>query len=270
MNLLTFTIWPEMIFWPDLIIKGWLPYKDIAIAHNPLLILSLAGWMQVFGTQIWLIKVFTLLIALLSGVLLYRISKSILTVIVWIALWFMMGGLGLWFDLALVPLGLLLYLLASKRKWFLAGICWGIMFLTKQTAVWFLIPILFLRPKKEFPTGMGIILIIFLSLIWKLGILNDYWQWAIKFGIGILPSAVGQLKLPTPKNLIWTMAIIIPGIIGLTKKNWKLSLWAMAGIAGVWPRWEVFHFQPGLPFIAMGLSYLSKKMRTRIVLCLSM
>jgi len=39
---LKFTAWPEMLLWPYLLIKGYMPYSDIAIAHTPLLILKLA------------------------------------------------------------------------------------------------------------------------------------------------------------------------------------------------------------------------------------
>ena len=248
-----------MLLWPYLINRGWLPYRDIAMAHNPLLIFSLAGWTSIFGPQVWLIKIFTLLIILLSAVLLYRLSKSIWTILVWLGLWFVLDGLGLWFDLALVPLGLMLYLLASKRKWFWAGVCWAVMFLTKQTAVFFLIPIFFARPKKEFLMGTVLTLTLFVGLIWKLGILKDYWWWAVKFGIGILPTAAGQMKLPTVKSLILATVLITPGIIGLAKKDWKTSLWALAGVAGAWSRWELFHLQPGLPFIALGVNYLPKK-----------
>ena len=40
-----FTAWPEMLAWPYLILKGFLPYKDIAIAHNPLLIFVLTKFL---------------------------------------------------------------------------------------------------------------------------------------------------------------------------------------------------------------------------------
>jgi len=70
------------------------------------------------------------------------------------------------------------------------------------------------------------------------------------------------MKLPTIKSLILVIVLVIPGIMGLVKKEWKMSLWVLAGVAGVWPRWELFHFQPGLPFIALGVNYLPKKWKT--------
>ena len=47
--LLKFTAWPEMLLWPYLITKGWLPYRDIAIAHTPLMLIDLSIFNKIFG-----------------------------------------------------------------------------------------------------------------------------------------------------------------------------------------------------------------------------
>ena len=46
---LKFTPWPEMLVWPYLILKGWFPYQDIAIAHTPVLLADLAIFGKIFG-----------------------------------------------------------------------------------------------------------------------------------------------------------------------------------------------------------------------------
>src|SRR3972149_3122375 len=49
---LRFTAWPEMLFWPYLILHGWLPYRDIAIVHTPLLVIVLSIFYNFAGVGI--------------------------------------------------------------------------------------------------------------------------------------------------------------------------------------------------------------------------
>ncbi len=46
--MINYTAWPEMLAWPYLILQGWLPYRDIAIAHNPLMLLDLVIFFKLF------------------------------------------------------------------------------------------------------------------------------------------------------------------------------------------------------------------------------
>jgi hypothetical protein len=145
---LKFTAWPEMTLWPYLIAKGWLPYKDIAIAHTPTLVVVLSLFFRVFGVNILQLKIFTWVLIVSSDVLFYWVVRKIwnikialvstLSFVLW-QLFF--DGNGLWFDLALVPISIVSFYLLNQRKYFWAGVAWAIMFFTKQTAVWFLIPI---------------------------------------------------------------------------------------------------------------------------------
>lgn len=271
---INFTAWPEMLAWPYLMLHGWLPYKDIAIAHNPLLLFDLAIFFKFFGVGILQLKIYTWILISINIYLVYFISKkfwnkktAFLSTTFYLLLTIIFEGNGLWFDLALTPFALLLYLFLRENKYIWAGVTFALGFLTKQTFIYFIIPVLFfmykdikLKTKEyaKFVFGSGIIIAIFLTILGSLGILDDYYDWAIKFGILYLPNAVGQVSFPSMKQLVFA---VFPFLLLLFTNQHLLITFAIVGALGVYPRWELFHFQPALPFVAIALSTIifSKK-----------
>lgn len=185
-------------------------------------------------------------------------------------------GNGLWFDLILVPLSLITFYFLHERKYLWTGILWAITFFTKQTAVWFVIPIvvsLIGNKKRSFGNlgrfGMGTAITILVAILglWLWRVLPAFYEWAIKFGIFVLPRAQGQIQLPDLRSLLIAtlpFSLFIPFLFGKEKSKWSLILWAFAGTLGAYPRFELFHFQPAIPFLAfvVGLT-LSKLKRFR-------
>src|SRR3972149_11721450 len=212
---LRFTAWPEMLAWPYLVIKGWLPYRDIAIAHTPLLILDISVFYKIFGVGIIQLKIYSWLLILLIDASLFYIAKKLwglktaaLALIIFIPLQIFYEGNGLWFDYALTFLGLMTFYSILARKFAWAGIFWALGFLTKQTAFWFLFPagLLLLgeasaKIKRVLLGALGIFAAGFL-LLWGLGILSPFYDWALKFGIGVLPRASGQFYAPALKEIV--------------------------------------------------------------------
>jgi hypothetical protein len=291
---LKFTAWPEMTLWPYLIAKGWLPYQDIAIAHTPLMLIPLSLVYGIFGTGIIQLKIFTWILILGTDVLVFAIAKKLWNIktaflsLMAYGLWMMFyDGNGLWFDLALVPLSISLFYFVYQKKYFVSGILWGLMFLTKQTAVWFLVPILLKvvkdlnvlrRPLKgdpckvvgKFILGALVIFLLFIIALLLFGILPDFYNWAVKFGVFILPKAQGQIQLPDLKNLIVSVSpflIFIPLIWKTDKKNINLLIWAIVGCLGSYPRFEYFHFQPAIPFLAIAsaLIFVESKNKSKLI-----
>jgi len=268
---INFTAWPEMLAWPHLILNGWLPYKDIAIAHNPLLIAVLALFYKVFGLGVLQLKIFTWILIFLNSYLTYFVTtkfwnkkRAIISSVLYLLLCIVYEGSGLWFDLALVPFALLLYYFVNLKKYLLAGIVFALGFFTKQTFIYFLIPLLFSEIKNKkalfvkterFLTGSVIIGILFLIIMFIFGIADDYYLWAIKFGIFYLPGAEGQILMPTLKQFIFSIAPFAILFFN-SRKDYLFTLlpWILAGVAGVYPRFEFFHFQPALPFLAIAIS----------------
>jgi hypothetical protein len=262
---LKFTAWPEMLLWPYLLIKGFLPYRDMAIAHTPLLIAKLAVFYQIFGVGIIQLKVFTWILILFTDLLLYWVSRKLwgkkvaLITLAVFPLWqVFFDGNGLWFDLLLALIALILYYSIRIKKYFLAGLIFALGILFKQTFVWFFIPVLFSKiDYKRFIFGGILIAALFFLFILPLGIIPDFFNWTVNFGIFKLPGALGQVQLPGIRNLaasIFPFLIFIPLLLKKRPQNFSpltLVLFALAGLSGAYPRFEYFHFQPAVPFLAM-------------------
>jgi len=112
----------------------------------------------------------------------------------------------------------------------------------------------FYKAIGKFILGSFVVILMLIIRLWIPGILPDFWNWAIKFGIFVLPKAEGQIQLPDLKGLmiaILPFAVFIPLIWKTGKKNISLLLWVIAGGLGAYPRFEYFHFQPAIPFLAI-------------------
>lgn len=265
-----------MLLWPYMMTQGLLPYKDIAIAHTPHLITDLAIFFKIFGVGVFQLKIYTWILIIFTDLIVYWVSNklwnrkiAVFSTLSFVILQIFFDGNGLWFDSLIVPFSVLLFYLVSKKNYFWTGIVWAVMFLTKQTAVWFLIPVgltlirdlkfnkiphINWRELKRFIFGALIVVIPFILILWVFGILSYFYQWAINFGIFILPRAQGQIQLPDLKNLIvagFPFAVFVPFLLNKKNKNTNLLMWVIAGVMGTYSRFEYFHFQPAIPFLAM-------------------
>jgi len=284
--MLKFTAWPEMLLWPYLMIKGWLPYSDIAIAHTPLMLLDLSIFYKIFGVGIIQLKIFTWLLVLLFDLLIFVVVKRIwdkktaLFSVLFYSFWMIFyEGNGLWFDLYMGVIAFCSFYFALKKDWFWAGVFWALAFLSKQTAFWFLIPISYsiivrlslkVRHLKDrilkFVGGSVIVFSLFFVLVYALGILPDFWNWAIKFGIFVLPKSQGQIQFPALRNILASLfpfLIFLPLFLNQKSKILNLFLWAFAGFLGAFPRFEFFHFQPAIPYLAIATSLLISNLNFR-------
>lgn len=265
-----FTAWPEMLLWPYLNIHGWQIYRDIAIAHTPLLLWKLDIFYALFGAGILQLKIFTWSLILFFDLLLYFISiklwgrKIAMVALGFFVFWqVFFEGNGLWFDLFMGGISLITFYFVQTKKWFWAGLLLALAVISKQTAIWFLVPILFSAWDKwpEFKKRlMGLalggipVLILFMALLLLFRILPDFWNWAVNFGIFELPRAQGQIQLPDLKNLaisLFPFTIFLPLFLIRKKDSLSLFLWGFAGLMGAYPRFEYFHFQPAVFYLAI-------------------
>lgn len=266
---LKFTAWPEMLAWPYLNIYGWQYYKDIAVAHTPLMLSTLSGYYRIFGVGILQLKIFTWLIVLIFGALVYLFTSkflgkkiAMLSLVLFFVWQIFFEGNGLWFDLFMAIFAFVSFYFVQKKKYLWAGIFWSLAFVSKQTAVWFAIPIgiavihdrRIANSVKNFTLGVFAVLLPFTICLLLSGTLSSFYEWAFKFGVVTLPNSVGQIELPDLKSLAiasFPFTVFIPWIFMRDKKSPGLILWALAGAAGAYPRFEYFHFQPAIPFLAM-------------------
>lgn len=278
---LRFTAWPEMILWPYFIIRGLLPYRDIAMAHNPLLIFDLAIFYKIFGVSLFSLKLYSWILILLTDVLVYWVAEKLtrdkkiaLLSCAFYILWQpYFEGNGVWFDHVLAPVGLLIFYLAWQKDFSWAGVFAGLAILVKQTAFWFFAPLaltfwylkcLKRKPVSKFFSGFIIPILVFSFYLTIKNLWPDFYFWAIRFGVGFLPRTPGQIEFPKVKEALSLgipYAFTIPAVFLLLSKKTEsktergfliLALfWCFFGAAGVYPRFDYFHFQPSLPFLAM-------------------
>lgn len=284
---LKFTAWPEMSLWPYLITKGWLPYSNIAVAHTPLMLFDIAVFFKIFGIGIMQLKMFTWSLILFADILVFTFAKRLwnkktafIALAAFAILNLFFDGNGLWFDLYMGVLAFCSFYFVRKRKWFWGGFFWALAFISKQTAVWFLLPILLemvknlqehykskqnihyrLSIKKilKFSGGVIAVAIPFTAALTLFGTLPDFWNWAVKFGVLILPKAQGQIQLPAIKTLIiavFPYLVFVPLLAKRKSKNINLFFWALAGGFGAYPRFEYFHLQPAIYFIAIAAALM--------------
>lgn len=271
-----FTAWPEMLLWPYLMGSSWMPYENISIAHTPVLLFFLTMFFKIAGSGILQLKLFTWGLILVLDLLVYWVTSKLfnkkvaLISLCGFVLWQMFfEGNGLWFDLAMSAFALGIFYQIKKKNYFRSGVFWALAFLTKQTAFWFLIPVVYevwhlnkkmlTRESLNFAKGSIATMVIAGLAIMATGILPDFLTWTVKFGIFELPKAVGQVQLPGLKSLIISsmpFSIMILLLFGRMKKNTDLVLWAIAGAMGIYPRFEYFHFQPAVPFLALSTGLL--------------
>lgn len=277
LGLIRFTAWPEMLAWPYLILNGWLPYRDIAIAHNPLLSLDLSLFYKLFGVGVIQLKVFTWLLFSVASFVLFWVAKNLwsertafLAILFYFPLFIFYEGNGVWFDFYMGIFAFASFYFAKKRDFFWAGLFWGLAFLAKQTAFWFILPLVFSTlPLKEAPLkvgrvllGAGLVLILFSFVLFYFGIFSDWWNWAFKFGVMTLPRLSGQIQLPTPRQFVISFlpfSIFVYLILNDKYRFINLFLWAIAGLMGVFPRFEFFHFQPALFYLSIALALVFSK-----------
>ena len=151
-----FTAWPEMLIYPYLLEHGFAFYGDIVQPYMPFLPYVLSVVFRLFGLSVVTLQYFTVGVIVVIDLVLLRIVQTHYKLLspetvlaIFIALQVFFSGNGMWFDLfAVVPLlaafyFALQYLNSEKMQDALAaGFALGIGIITKQTAVWFLMPLL--------------------------------------------------------------------------------------------------------------------------------
>jgi len=288
--LLRFTAWPEMTLWPYLLNKGLLPYRDIVVIYPPTLILFLSFLGKIFGVTLLGLKIYTWILILLTDLLVFltakKLTKNIKIALISLAFYILwqpfFEGNAFWFDLVLAPLALLVFYFSVKKKFLWSGLLFGLAITIKQTAFWFFVPIILtfwlgkelrLRTIVKFILGLAIPLFICLVFLFKTGLFQDFWRWAVDFGVFYLPRAPGQVQPPTIKNILALCVpygfLLLGAFFLLIKRGEKqenqlsmiLIIWALFACLGTYPRFEYFHFQPSLPFLAIisGLAIFSFK-----------
>src|SRR3989344_2178912 len=259
-----FTPWPEMLLWPWLVSHGWIPFSDIIVAHALLLYMSLALWYRVMGTGLVSLKIFTWSYIFLTAIILWVIAAkqsgkktATISIAFYALLQTVYQGNGMWFDLGLAPLVLLAYYFLKSHQPVFAGVFFAVALFTKQTAFWLIIPVLWEihigKSAKHFFISLTAMSLAILTSIAITGSLDDFYRWAVQAGVFNLSRSQWQSQWPA----ISTATVFLTLPVAAAVLSPQLTPWILFASMGVLPRWELFHFQPAIPFVALGLAQAS-------------
>lgn len=283
-----FIYWPEMLNWPFILSRGWLPYRDFTIIHTPILPYVLTLFFSVFGFDTFNLHLFgTLLLSITNFavvIFIYKLTRNklltILAGLLYIPLSLAFEGNTVWFESFLTPfLVAICYLQISfltdlkLKKIALSGLLMGIVLLTKQTSM-FLLPefgllIIYLYFQKKYSFSkltyvtisffapVIILIIAFFLTLNQFHILSNFFDWAIKFSL-LLPFQSSNTQLPPDlllpsrrQTLMIFIFTILAAIVLIKKRNFTtlfLIVWFGLSILFIIPRFSYFHLLPSLPF----------------------
>ena len=260
---LRFIAWPENLVWPYLQNHGLHYYKNIFLIYPPLYWWLLSSFYALFNLSLQNLVIFSYLIICLSDWLLWKAAKEkIVPLLIYVPLQIFFEGNGVWVDHLLVPLFLASYIFSMRKKYFLTGLFMGLALLTKQTAVYFILAhgvILFLSRNKTIllKTLGGMSLPLFFTLVYFLhtNSLHPFLSQAVIYILTFHVKHPLQSQLPQPVQIIVTLLVFAPALAtDLFKKRADLTIITIAAALGVFTRFEYFHLQPALPFVALLLS----------------
>lgn len=285
-----FSAWPEMLIYPYLMKRGFSLYGDIIQPYMPLLPYTLLGLSQLVNLTVTTLSWLTLAIILGSDVLLYLVIKKhftktppFLILILYVILQVSFDGNGLWFDLSCVP-----FLLVATHYWFKfeeggapkyifwSAVFLGLAFTVKQAVIWYAILEFFLII-NHYRSNINSWLIgwlIPLASVIAMFPTTKFLYWAFYYPFFVMVKMPGYVLYPTLKQTLLVLVIFIPlvGLVFLKDRQAKhIMLWGVVSLGFVFPRFDYFHFQPALPFLAIGLgifwSKFAKKRSFVILLC---
>src|SRR4030043_2491420 len=153
-----FIAWPEMVYEPYLMNHEFTVYKNITIAHTPLLLFILQLFFKLFRDPILSIKIFTWFLTIATGFSIFWVAsrlfdKKKLAYLAWALYIFVQiyyEGNGIWFDHLVAFFSLwsfyffyrYLFYYSNSKEIILSGIFLGLAGISKQTAGWLALPAL--------------------------------------------------------------------------------------------------------------------------------
>lgn len=286
---LIFTAWPEMLSYPYLFAKGFLFYKDFIMPYPPALILFLSVVFNIFGFTPEVLKTLTWILIISIDIILFlilqKITKRYLVAIIFLGVFiflqsFLEGNM-LWFDFATVlPLLLSFYFIlkwlenSNLKNMFLISFFLTLAILVKQTAAvyflgflgfyfWGFMGLKNLRELKGIGViGGGILILIIPLLIFliKTESLIYFWNWIFLYPLTEWSKFPGYVDFTiSRRETIVTMLLLSPLMFSLI--CWKklfasrvflmTSIFTVAALIAVYPRFSFFHLQPTIAFLVI-------------------
>jgi hypothetical protein len=252
----------EFFVYPYLKSLSWIPYSQIVDHHFPGLLLGPITFANLGFVTPESFKSLVLLVVLLQSVLIYKITKSKFTVLLY-AIWQpFFGGNILWYDLFQSLFTLLGYFFLKRERFTLMGLSLGAGLIWKQSLFPLVLIIgLQLLLKRNFKKITGFVLGVCIPLVlltiyvnhWK--IWQDFWFWNVTFNITTYRELASTLITKTE-----LLKISVPAITMIALGEFALLGWGILSIIGGLSRFGFEHFQPLIPFAAMAVG---NRLKTR-------
>ncbi len=253
--------WPENLLWPYLRLHGLVLYKNIFYIYPPLYAEIVTVFTKIFGVSLFSIQLISYINIALTDILLYFVGgKRLPIVLIYIPLQLFFEGGGFWPDQLLTTFFLASYLCFKNRRGFLMGIFIALSLFTKQTASYFVIGLGLLSIFNwrkisillKVLLGIIAIVIIFAIYFYQNDNFIDFWSQTIKYTSTYHISNSLQVQLPNRIQFLITSLVFIPALLmGIfTRGSRHMAFLAILASLGIFTRFEYFHLQPALPFIA--------------------
>lgn len=251
-----FIPWPENLLWPYLNLSGLKYYQDIFVIYPPLFWELLTNFYRIFGISVGSLQAFSYLVVIVTDALLWKASdKRLLPLVLFIPMQIFFEGNGIWVDQLLAPIFLAAFISFQKKSWLLLGFFLGLSLVVKQTAIYF-VGVLILgafRPKVFLgllvPLSFGLVYLILNNSLW------NFYRSAVLYILTFHSTYDLQRQWPNWSQIFIVALLFIPAILtGVIRRKYLLTVLLLASTLGVFTRFEYFHLQPALPFLAMLLS----------------
>lgn len=279
---LPFTVIPELVTFPWLMMKGYVPYSDFVDQHTPLILYLLIGINSFFNDFIISNIVLTLIAVNITTLVVFLISKEIfgfkiaILSTIFYAIWsIFLDGNYLWYDMFIAPFFLISFFLLHRYfrsfnpKYLVSlGLILSISYLIKQTAlfvIFFVFIILLLSYRKKrlnnfIKLKLILIFLIFLTIPYLItvifylyqGSLLDYIKWTNN-----LSFFLAGFRPIVKSHITFLLPLLLPLLYFLFKKfrtdfSYQLIIiFSILALVSLFPRYETFHLQQSLPFLSI-------------------
>lgn len=295
---LTFTAWPEMLSYPYLLSKEFIPYKDFIMPYPPGLVFILSAVFNMFGFSPFVLKAFTwvliLLVDLMIFLILRRISESNLIAVIFLLFYIFLqsflDGNMLWFDFAgVLPLLLGFYFCLNWQKrqnlkfLFFISLFLSLASIIKQiNLIYFLIfGLLYCFQRKKIIIkeiiyiilGCLIILIPLIFYVFSINAILEFWNWLIFYPITEWSKFPGYVNFQISKRQM-VICILLFSPLFFAALNWKkyirdkvfliVLLFFFISLITIYPRFSFFHMQPAIVFLIITLAKIFDKVSQRM------
>ncbi len=259
-----------MLIYPFLMEKGFKLYSDIIQPYMPILPYTLLYWFHLSGFSVWSLRIFTILLILISDVLfikiannIFKLKTSLTALLIFIGFQVYFEGNGLWFDLFATPFMLFsaLIFIRVKTPKFLdiiwIGILLGTSFIVKQSTAWVILGICCLLVGGRKIKLVGIILFVSLIPVFLVMVIFGFvpiYQWALHYPFFEMTKSPGFMVLPSFKQLILIIIFFSPVFPALSSKNPAVPVlitFFLGSLGFLIPRFAMFHFQPLVPYFVL-------------------